>query len=481
MKKSLFTALLPLAAAFSQPTMAQEFGVEMPVNPTPDTVFPTSETEINSWIFGTYDNAKIYEHGWSVWAGLTTPTDVTALGIENALIYQTWLAPLAIYDLTIGNEAAPILGLRQPLQHAKGGKGADLSSDATANDAGIKVDYSVAEVVAYSPTSAQHALSNKLLLTQTLQTYLEQGYSDIPAFPPSTVNIKPVYKLISASDLTEVGGRNLYAMPAWPGTPDTSNWTSDQLAKGYPNTLWGQCTYIDMALDASTTATGVDPGCDSPDDSNIFSVSDFISIPVTDADIAYFKADFEQAGDTAAVDKIAVGDTLILVGMHVGTRETQRWTWQTFWWAADPDAPNSPSSVDHAAARPDSLTAQAAHYAMATAYSMLIPAQPIDNGNNVGQLLPAYNPHLEATFGTGTFTGGTGPVVTPDGTVTTNLGVQSNCMTCHGLAGVGNPNSAYASNMYVARNAPGFDGGLKVDFSWSIADEAKPAPVAFAD
>ena len=473
---------IPLAAMLATPAPAQNLGVDMPADPTPDVSFPTSETEINSWIFTPdYDNAAIYQHGWGVWAGLTAPSGTSALGIDNALIYQTWLSPLGIYELTIGNDTAPILGLRQPLQHDKGGKGADLTADAVANDAGLKVDYSVAEVVAYSPPSARHALTNKLLLTQTLEAYLEQGYDDIPSFPPATVNIKPVYKLISESDLNDVGGRSLYAMPAWPGTPDTSGWTTAELAAGYPNTLWGQCTYIDMALTGPSAASGVDPTCDSPDDSSIYSVDDFIHIPVTQDDIAYFAADFKQAGDSDAVTKIAVGDTLILVGMHVGTRETERWTWQTFWWAADPDAPNTPSSAAHAAARPASLSTQANHYAMATAYSMLIPAQPLNNGNNVGQLLPAYNPHLESTFGTGTFAGGTGPVVTPQGVVTTNLGVQSNCMTCHGLAGVGNPNAAYASNRYVARNDPGFDGGLKVDFSFSISSEAQPAPAPIAD
>ena len=130
------------------------------------------------------------------------------------------------------------------------------------------------------------------------------------------------------------------------------------------------------------------------------------------------------------------GDILILVGMHVTSRETTRWTWQTYWWAANPDAPNLPSSPEIAKMRPDTLSSEASHYAMAHAYSMLNPAQGLVGGRNIGSLVTAYNPHLEAGFGSGVF-GETQAVLTPTGEVTTNLGVQSNCMSCHGMAGYG--------------------------------------------
>ena len=38
------------------------------------------------------------------------------------------------------------------------------------------------------------------------------------------------------------------------------------------------------------------------------------------------------------------GDVAILVAMHVSTRETARWTWQTFWWTPTPENPHAPSS-----------------------------------------------------------------------------------------------------------------------------------------
>ena len=108
---------------------------------------------------------------------------------------------------------------------------------------------------------------------------------------------------------------------------------------------------------------------------------------------------------------------------------------------------------------------------MAVAYSMLEPAQPLIGGSNNGALVPAYNPHLEAGFGTGVF-GKTEPVSTPLGVVTTDLGVQSNCMSCHGYAAYGKTSTPYVSNFYVPRNDSLFEGNLTTDFAWSIPDEA---------
>ncbi len=155
--------------------------------------------------------------------------------------------------------------------------------------------------------------------------------------------------------------------------------------------------------------------------------------------------------------------------MNVTNRETERWTWQTFWWSANPQSPNSPSSAAIAKALPKKLTAPASHYAMAVAYSMLSPAQPLNGGYNVGSLVPAYNPHLEAGFGTGTF-GKTVQVNTPTGPVTTDLGVQSNCMSCHGLAGYATSKSTYVSNFYVPQSI--LNDGLNLDFAWSISSTA---------
>ncbi|MEM8556180.1 MAG: hypothetical protein AAGF71_15310, partial [Pseudomonadota bacterium] len=396
--------------------------------------FPTPETEFNSWVFGEIQNVdRITSHAWGIWAALTASARHNALGISDPLVYQTWLSPSEIYNVTGGQPAVPKLELRTPLHHNRGGAGDKLTDAIKPNEHGIKVDRAVAEVVAYSPAAARHAVDLELFYTETLESYLENGYKEIPNFPKSGVTIKPVYKLISEDDLNSINGRELYAMPAWPGTPDTSSWSNARAQQGFPNTFWGQCVYIDMALTEPTTSNGVDPDCDSPTDPSIYSLADFINVPLTDADMAQFVEVFEEAGDPPNT-ALAPGQTLILVGMHVGTREMKRWTWQTNWWSADADNPNGPSSASIAAGRVGVVDGPAAHYAMATAYSMLVPAQPLTGGRNVGSLVPAYNPHLEAPFGPSVLQGGTATVLTPEGGVTTNLGVESNCMTCHNYA-----------------------------------------------
>lgn len=451
-----------------------DFGVEFPVEPAPGVVFPTSETQINKWVFDDpQDINSLYTHGWGMWAGLTQETDQSAFKVENALVYQTWWSPADIIDKLQGKDRLSVLNLRTPQIGSGARLGPELLAITQIGKKGLKIDYAVAETVAYSPQSAMHAYTNELFFEDVLASYIAEGYIEVPDFPAATINIKPVYKLITADELNDVNNYDsLYAMPAWPGTPDISKWDDKQKEEGYPNKLWGQCVYIDMTQTGPSSASGVDTTCASPSVGNVYSLGDFFSIKITKKDQAYFKAlleeEFEKEfkKEKRHSGELKDGDILILVGMHVTTRETERWTWQTFWWAADPDHPMTPSSDAIAAARVKNLSKKAAHFAMAVADSMLVPAQPLTGGNQVGSLLPVYNPHLEAGFGTGTF-GETKVVLTP-GRVTTDLGVQSNCMSCHALAGYATANSTYISNYYVPLDAPNFVGGLRLDFAWSL-------------
>ena len=110
---------------------------------------------------------------------------------------------------------------------------------------------------------------------------------------------------------------------------------------------------------------------------------------------------------------------------------------------------------------------------MSTAYTQLIPNQPMSGGKSQGYLMPAYNPHLEAPFPPDTFNI-KGPVTLPNGTqVVTEYGVQSNCMTCHSLAAYGGSGTGYASNVYIGFDNPVFNGVLRTDFLWSIPDDAQ--------
>ncbi|MBK1697969.1 hypothetical protein CKO21_12035 [Rhodovibrio salinarum] len=438
----------------------------MPANVFPDHPFPVSQTVINEWIDKGNDS-DIYAHGWTLWAGLTSDSGSTARGVENAPIYLTWAtpdqlahAPTAGENLVARNEP---LRLQPPRQFHSGHPrvtAPQAIGDARCGGSG-KPDTCIVVTVNYSPSAAHHVLSNDLLAQSTLARYVEEGYSEIPNLPYDAVTVKPVYKVISQEKLDDNG---LYAMPVWPGTPEP--------AKTFGEEVWNQCVHIDPNNQGQGDGS-VDQGCTGASPSTTYNLSDFIHYPVTKADQAYLQN--LSGGQEGTLE---VGDTIILVAMHVGSREIKRWTWQTFWWTADPEAPNAPSSQAMAAAQPEQLPAPASHYAMSAAYQMLAPAQPLNDGENYGALLPVYNPYLEAGFDPQTFKLSR-PVIVPDsGLTATRYGVETNCMTCHGLAAYDpaaiyddtglNRETPYAANFYLPLNDRVFDGKLKLDFAWSI-------------
>ena len=153
-----------------------------------------------------------------------------------------------------------------------------------------------------------------------------------------------------------------------------------------------------------------------------------------------------RAGDLAAVRAIdpsaQAGDHLVLLAMHLTTREIPDWIWATYWWHDRPD--EGPFAAD----RPAAVAGVWRHYLMDVAYSAATPAEA-DGGANI-----AFNPYLE-TFAAGT---------------------RSNCMACHQGA-VWTPSGA-APFLPVTRGPraaddPRFARGTRLDFMWSIATEAR--------
>lgn len=410
-------------------------------------VFPQSERTINNWVYGGDDEA-MYRHGWGIWAGLTQQAG-TVDG-QPVRAFQTWATPSnMIYRMK--NETAPPqrhLDLEPARQFRNK---AHLASQAQAAGDG---DTHIAVSVAYNPPAANHAITNRLFLQSTLDQFLKEGYEEIPNFPANAITIKPVYKVINVANTRD----GLYTMPGWPGTPSP--------AKTFGEDVWDACVYI-RTSGSGSGGNQIDQGCAGANDSNTFYLNNFIHHPVTAADAEYLAAQLSV--------NVSPGDYVILVGMHVGTRETKRWTWQTFWWSADADQPALPSTARIAGMRPDVLDEAARHYAMSVGYSMVSPAQPIIGGQNVGDPVIAYNPHLEAGFDPGVF-----QIKRPiNGDQLMEYGVQTNCMTCHGLAfydpkvdysadGGANREKPYAADFYMSLDDAVFDGKLKLDFAWSI-------------
>ncbi|MGF7210778.1 hypothetical protein GGE65_005386 [Skermanella aerolata] len=481
------TAVLSASVLSAPPAAAADtvdYGVELPDPKIPGYMFPTPEPIIIAAV-DTADASGISLHGWGLWTSLTTPSHETAFAIPNAPVYLTWLTKQELVALSkspsadagakvSGAATAPArsrsMSLKPVTQLEKFGIDSTASKaqprtarTATASATGVSPDTNIFEVVAYDPEAAKFINENKLFDLTTIAGLYKSGKKAVPDFPAPSVAIKPVYKIISAADL--IDGK-YYAMPAWPGTPVT---TDAIVADGFPETVWPGCVYVDVTNKGASTATGIDGACGGQTAASTYGLGDFISYPVTAANVAAF-----NAVDSTNGYKVAVGDYLLLMAMHVTSREIREWTWQTFFWTPAPMNPPTPSSVAIAGAQPKQLGKPAAHYAMSIAYQMISPNQPVTGGSNTGKPMIAYNPYLESDFSASTFSVSRA-VTDPNTGVawTGQVGVETNCMTCHSMASVKfgtGGSTGYGTTFYVSLDDPMFDGTVQTDFLWSIAD-----------
>ncbi len=436
--------------------------------------FPEPEDTILKWVNDNNQHA-INLHAWGLWTALTSETDEIYAG-QKLRVFETWLTPqdiLAESEVRAARTSTP-----RPFEAFR-----QLSRHGAARETG---GATVLGFVKYDPTAAQHIIDNKLLSKAALTKMLTTGETQIPDFPVTGVSLKPVFQPIAQKDL--VDGR-YYQMAAWPGPPGK---TPPGPSVPFPSAVWGQCVWIDLMNEGRGDGS-VDKKCDrggaSRTPQNTYNVSSLIHFVLTEQEVKLLNAQnlaqWRQAVQEAEKEKkaappkpnpLTAGDYAVLQAMHVTSREITRWTWQTFWWSPSPDTPHFPSSAAIANDRPPQLKGAPRNYAHAPAYSMLFPPQPNTGGTNTGNSVYAYNPWLEAGFSKS---------VLPDSIpgmyngmkVPNNVGIQTNCMSCHAQANF-NPNNIpnapdYTGDRYIDLDSPQFKGTLKVDFLWSIPGNAK--------
>lgn len=418
---------------------------EFPDLDIPGFNFPEDSLKLNGWIRqGVTDS--IYLHGWGIWTGLTSFTNQRIPGDSAFLrVYETWLTPEEMIDSIKGE---PIrrsnranLKIPNQLTHFEGGGNLKGTQD---------VNITVHESVSYSPGAANFAIANKIFLATTLYQYaVVEKRKEIPFFPTDAITTKPVFKLLDASS-----GETKFDIASWPGPPDG--------LVPFPEKNWNSYVTVDITNQ-------------SQPDGKVFNLNDFIHFKLNDEDAYYFnKAFTENQGNKF---KAKPGDIAILVAMHVTSREITNWTWQTFWWAPDADNPPAPSSSEIAGLRPAQLQGAPRHYAMSVAYYMVNPNEPYSGTNVKGNTNYAFNPYLEAGFGSNVLDSALSFVTTSSGEVIeTYVGVRTNCMSCHRMATVDstklnqsqNSITPYVGNSYVSLGDPLFDGQLLLDFAWSV-------------
>ena len=469
-------------AALTQLADAQINPVPLPDPKIPGYKFPEAEATIVGWVadlanpFETQpkviatsnaaDN-KIALHGWGLWTSLTSETDQVLDG-QKLRVFETWYTP---EDLTAPSakrfsdlKALPrgrgrLESFRQ-LQHNRFFKSSDAKDTGeTSPSVG-----SITGFVKYDPSAAEHIVSQQLLVKSTLNSLLGNGANAIPPFTSTAISLKPVFTVITKSQLKN---DRYFPLPVWPGPPSP--------AKAFGSDQWPGVVWIDIQgggagngdVDMNYKAT---PDGSTRTDATTYPVSSLINYQLNEAEAK----DWRQSHRGAPVAQ--KGDYSILVAMHVTSKETTRWTWQTFWWTPAPNVAVLPSSSTVVAARPAQLVGAPRNYAMSIGYTTELTSQPNVGGANVGESIYVYNPWLEAGFDPSVLSDSI-PGYSGGNVVGNNFGVQTNCMSCHGSANF-NPNNlltapGYTGDRYISLDDPRFRNVLTVDFLWSIPGNAK--------
>ena len=428
------------------------------------------------------NNVKgIRQHAWDIWAGLSADSRSSYQG-KTLPIWETWLATGQVFtspptEVPPNGELPPLTRpgreFKAPHQFAHGA--AALQVPVMTNP-GALVGFNK-----FDPTMTRYAWvghdgpsnpGNKppyyytsfksqwnLNLAWPADTKLaERKVVDAPA---SAMELKPVLQLVFAKKLT--------ALPFWQGPRASTAPGCAQVAvaklirprgKTTPSnchpdpSTWTSCVLVDAAHPAAALRAATPQELAAADRSQAPKCT---SAQYGGIDLLYhFAMDAQEAaaynaaqGSTAA----AAGDSMVLVAMHVNTKEIVDWTWQTFYWQAGQATPDAyPGSAQD---KPATLKSPWSNYNMCAAYAQTTHA------NDRGEMNVCFNPYLETSSGI------------PDG-------LRSNCVSCHGTAAINSPPSGgYPLSYYqpVDFNDPQyFNCATQTDFSYAIQGNPTDAP-----
>jgi hypothetical protein len=261
--------------------------------------------------------------------------------------------------------------------------------------------------VIFDPVAAKHVTDHRLAERTTLR-----GRTEIPAFPRDALTLKAIWYPIHHDRATP--------LPIWDGEPAH--------AEGNPSRTWKRQVIVDPSGAEEPTGGVVDELVDGV---HRVPIDAFIHRPLTTRD------EVLAAQRVAKDPTLAIGDHVILLGMHISTKEIPDWVWATVWWHDRPD------EGPFALGRPASLHGAARSYLMDVTFSAIDPK---------GRPHAAMNPWLEARF--------------PDG-------VRSNCVSCHRRAGFGTMEYLPVTHGDTAPSDPYFTDKVQTDMVWSLALEAR--------
>lgn len=421
----------------------------VPISPA---VF-VSQTTMAQWV-KTRNERAIDAHAIALWDGLTAPANEVFHGVPLA-IYDTWYSPCQIYPAPppgapstctsqIVNQPT-FLGLEPPEQFFH-------SPATTASDILTSVRYNQ-EMTAFVDTGYD---GSPYTTGVGLVKAIDVGQTNlVDSTAPTAMMLKPTYDLFSSTQPTVIG--------YWkgPGLNESLGSSTSPLVPG-PKT-WLTIAVIDPtgkatnAIPRTYCANTVDPAGNvvasstyvaPPRSYRVIPLSQFYSIPVTASEIGAIEAEraaftrrqiaelyrrYGRATPAPGCPSVTPPHPVAaLVGMHVVTTEQKDvWTWQTFWW--NPNARPLPGA-----------RRGFQHFDYATAY-WKVDRPPYGYRY-------AFNPYLEGGFGTATFGTTYWPAQGKPGSVI-NLGITTNCISCHSQAVYAENLKVDLKNIYVAHGS----------------------------
>jgi hypothetical protein len=417
-----------------------------------DFVFPTPESELIE-MRDSQNRVRIRQHAWAVFSGIIQPS--IEGDPQSPPIFETWYTRSQVFETGCTDKLADANSaeLELPLEIVAGFKAQTSHADSLY---GLKLaskffsdpGKSIRSNVLFNGPACDHIRKAKLKLydASSLQTQLTNlsnspinappEEKDIEPFPPSAVVVKAFWLRIDAE------GRSI---TVW-DSPDSP---SPGCVSACPRMV-----EIKPAKPGEECNLPVSPG-------GTLLSSCFYNIPITTKNQREFESSIT----------VVPGDVMVLVGLHVITKEAPDWVWSTFWWNPQADRGRFGSE------KYDDKIIQGAwrNYLMDSTLSMETPREVVQQqgagpgespcvstGSPIAKV--CFNPYLEGNLPAG--------------------GQLSNCMNCHKQATFhhldpdprGSPQRGYLGS-----NAACFAGSkpsvMRLDYLWSLSPADDDVPL----